>query len=242
MSSTVNSAMRIAVLASGSGSNLQSLLDHYAQQEYSTGRVVWVGSNRPRAGALVRAQNAGVATNVIDQHTDGDALLRMLEQHRADILVLAGYLKLVPVNVVRAFHGRMLNIHPALLPAFGGSGMYGARVHEAVIASGATVTGPTVHFVDEHYDRGAIIAQWPVPVHPTDTPSSLAERVLRVEHVLLPFCVDLVATGRVSLDVSGRRVVGDVALAGIEHMRFALMHKGGEVPDMHELALLYSSP
>lgn len=200
-------AMRIAVLASGSGTNLQTLIDHFERQHFERGRVVWVGSNRATSGALARAQSAGVDTGVIEQHADGDALLGMLRAHNVDLLVLAGYLKLVPLSVVRAFHGRMLNVHPALLPAFGGTGMYGSRVHDAVIASGATVSGATVHFVDEHYDRGAIIAQWPVPVFSSDTSEILASRVLRVEHRLLPLCVELVSTGAVQLGEDGRRVV-----------------------------------
>jgi phosphoribosylglycinamide formyltransferase 1 len=201
------SAMRIAVLASGSGSNLQAIMDHLARGDHEAGRIVWVGSNRADAGALVRAQSAGIATGVIDAHADGAAMLAMLHACSAELLVLAGYLKLVPVEVVRAFHGRMLNVHPALLPAFGGTGMYGARVHEAVIASGALVSGVTVHFVDEHYDRGAIIAQWPVPVRPGDSPATLAARVLSVEHRLFPRCVEWVSTGRVTLGTDGRRRV-----------------------------------
>jgi formyltetrahydrofolate-dependent phosphoribosylglycinamide formyltransferase len=207
--------MRVAVLASGSGTNLQALLDHFERQHFERGRVVFVGSNRAAAGALVRAQNAGIATGVFDEHADGDAMLRMLREHDAEMLVLAGYLRLVPTIVVRAFHGRMLNIHPALLPAFGGTGMYGMRVHEAVIAAGATVSGATVHFVDEHYDRGAIVAQWPVPVFSSDTCETLAERVLRVEHRLLPLCVELVSTGVVTLDANGRREVAEYR--GIAH-------------------------
>jgi folate-dependent phosphoribosylglycinamide formyltransferase PurN len=106
-----------------------------------------------------------------------------------DLVVLAGYLKLVPADTVSAFDGRMVNIHPALLPAFGGPGMYGIRVHRAVLASGATVSGATVHLVNAEYDRGPIVAQWPVPVQPGDTPEALAARVLQVEHRLLPAVV-----------------------------------------------------
>lgn len=201
------SAMRIGVLASGSGTNLQAILDHFERQHFERGRVVLVGSNKATAGALLRGQQAGIATGVLEQHADAQALLGMLHAHGVELLVLAGYLKLIPIDVVRAFHGRMLNVHPALLPAFGGPGMYGARVHQAVIDSGATVSGATVHFVDDHYDRGAIIAQWPVPVFSSDTPDVLAGRVLRVEHRLLPLCVEMVSSGVVSLGADGRRVV-----------------------------------
>ena len=199
--------MRVAVLASGSGTNLQALLDHFERQHFERGRVVFIGSNRAGAGALERAAAAGIASGVVEAHADGNAMLSMFREHDVELLVLAGYLRLVPLSVVRAFHGRMLNIHPALLPAFGGAGMYGMRVHEAVIASGATVSGATVHFVDEHYDRGAIVAQWPVPVFSSDTSDTLADRVLRVEHRLLPLCVELVSTGVVTLDANGRREV-----------------------------------
>jgi len=107
--------------------------------------------------------------------------------------VLAGYLKLVPAAAVARFRWRMINIHPALLPAFGGPGMYGPRVHEAVLASGAALSGATVHYVDEQYDRGPIIAQWPVPVRPDDTAAALAARVLAAEHQLLPRVVRALA-------------------------------------------------
>jgi folate-dependent phosphoribosylglycinamide formyltransferase PurN len=106
-----------------------------------------------------------------------------------DLVVLAGYLKLVPADAVSAFDGRMINIHPALLPSFGGPGMYGIRVHRAVLASGATISGATVHLVNAEYDRGPIVAQWPVPVQPGDTPEALAARILEVEHLLLPAVV-----------------------------------------------------
>jgi formyltetrahydrofolate-dependent phosphoribosylglycinamide formyltransferase len=196
--------MRIAVLASGGGSNLQAILDHCAEARGAAGSVVWVGANRAEAGALTRARAAGIDASVITVHDDADAVLDALARARADLLVLAGYLKRVPEAVVRAYHGRMLNVHPALLPSFGGAGMYGDRVHAAVIASGARLTGVTVHFVDEEYDRGAIVAQWPVAVHEGDTPATLAARVLRTEHLLYPRCVAAVAAGVVTLGDDAR--------------------------------------
>lgn len=205
---------RIAVLASGGGSNLQALLDHFAGPGRADGAIVWVGSNRADAGALARATAAGVPTGIVRSPDDGAALLAQLRDARADLLVLAGYLKLVPAEVVQAFRGRLLNVHPALLPAFGGDGMYGMRVHEAVLAHGAKLSGATVHFVDEHFDRGAIAAQWPVRVFAHDTPQVLAARVLRVEHMLLPRTVAAVASGRVRLTDNGH-VVGDVDLPAI---------------------------
>jgi len=181
--------LRVAVLASGAGTDLQSLLDA-ARDPEARFSVVLVVSNRPGAGALARGADAGAATAVIrEDGADADRLLALLAEHRADLVVLAGYLKLVPPPVVAAFAGRMINIHPALLPAFGGAGMYGRRVHEAVLAAGARVSGPTVHLVDERYDHGRILAQWPVPVLPDDTPERLAARVLDAEHRLLPAVV-----------------------------------------------------
>src|SRR5207245_6302776 len=136
-----------------------------------------VVSSRPDAGALDRARRAGVPTTVLRDPADPAELLGALEG--ADLVGLAGYLKLVPAAAVARFRWRMINIHPALLPAFGGPGMYGPRVHEAVLASGAALSGATVHYVDEQYDRGPIIAQWPVPVRPDDTAAALAARVDR---------------------------------------------------------------
>ena len=214
MNTNGSARARIAVLASGGGSNLQALLDYFAGAGKPDGEIVWVGSNRADAGALSRAKAAGVATGHVLHHTDGNALMAQLREARADLLVLAGYLKLVPIEVVQSFRGRLLNVHPALLPAFGGPGMYGSRVHEAVLAHGAKLSGVTVHFVDEHYDRGAIAAQWPVRVFADDTAQRLAARVLRAEHALLPLTVAAVASGRVRLADDGR-VVGDLVLPAI---------------------------
>lgn len=201
---------RIACLASGGGSNLQAILDHLAGPAGDRARVVWVGSDVESSRALDRARTAGIATHVVTDPRDGDALIAALDVAQVDLLVLAGYLKLVPASVVRAFHGRMINVHPAMLPAFGGPGMYGQRIHTAVIAHGAKMTGVTVHFVDEEFDRGPIIAQWPVPVLPGDTPGTLAARVLRLEHRLFPLCVTAVATGDIRLGDDGR-VHGELA-------------------------------
>jgi len=174
--------VRVAVLVSGSGTNLQALLD--TLKSSMVARVVRVISNRADAGALDRARRANVATTVLRNPADANELLAAL--HGAQLVVLAGYLKLVPTAVVAHFRGRMINVHPALLPDFGGPGMYGHRVHAAVLNSGAKVSGATVHFVDEQFDRGEIIAQERVRVEPGDTPDSLAARVLEAEHRLLP--------------------------------------------------------
>lgn len=192
---------RIAVLASGGGSNLEALLEHLERRgDRRGGDVVVVISGRPGAGALERARRRGIATDV----EPPDAIAGALRVHDVNLVVLAGYLSLVPDDVTRSHHGRMLNVHPALLPAFGGKGLYGARVHRAVLDAGVRVSGATVHFVDAHYDRGPIAAQWPVPVVDGDTPETLAARVLRVEHLLLPRVVDAVARGAIRLADDGR--------------------------------------
>ena len=174
--------VRVAVLVSGGGTNLQALLD--ALHDSPLARVARVISSRADAGALERARRASVPTAVLRDPGDPAELLAALGD--AQLVVLAGYLKLVPAAVVSRFRGRMINIHPALLPEFGGPGMYGQHVHEAVLASGATESGATVHIVDEAFDRGQIIAQERVPVRPGDTRETLAARVLDAEHRLLP--------------------------------------------------------
>jgi phosphoribosylglycinamide formyltransferase-1 len=196
----VSGHARIAVLASGGGTNLQALIDHFDAGGSTAARVELVVGSRAGIGALERAERAGIPALVLDGRTMGadafrDALAEALQAHRIDLVVLAGWLQLVPLEVVARYHGRMVNVHPALLPAFGGRGMYGMRVHQAVIASGARVSGATVHFVDERYDEGAIVAQWPVPVLPGDTPVRLAARVLAVEHRILPVAVEALARG-----------------------------------------------
>lgn len=178
----------IAVLASGRGSNLQALLD--ATREGAPGRIALVISDRKDAGALDVARGAGVSAEWVSvDGGEAHLTLALLEKHRIGLVVLAGYLKRVNDRVVAAFRGRIVNVHPALLPAFGGPGMYGRRVHEAVLKSGARLSGATVHVVDEQYDHGPVLAQWPVPVRPGDTAESLAARVLAVEHRLLPAVV-----------------------------------------------------
>jgi formyltetrahydrofolate-dependent phosphoribosylglycinamide formyltransferase len=178
--------VRVAVLVSGGGTNLQALIDALggASPPTAPARISRVISSRPDAGALERARRAGIPTTVLRDPQDPAELLAAIGD--AQLVVLAGYLKLVPGAVVARFRQRMVNIHPALLPDFGGPGMYGRRVHEAVLASRATESGATVHYVDEHYDRGPIVAQRRVPVRPDDTADTLAQRVLAAEHALLP--------------------------------------------------------
>src|SRR5256714_9772804 len=152
---------RLAVLASGRGSNLQAIIEHFDNiSRERVAKVVLVASNRADSPVLIRAATASIDIASFDAADEGTELLELLRKFRADLVVLAGYLKRIPPIVIREYSGRIINIHPALLPAFGGEGMYGARVHEAVIASGATESGVTVHLVDDEYDRGPIVAQW----------------------------------------------------------------------------------
>ena len=218
----------LAVFASGSGTNLQSLIDTFGPdgQPDSAARVALVVSDRDGIGALERAQSAGVPTAVINpKELDGpdsfaEALLKKLGEHGIELIALAGYLKLVPAAVVESFRGKIVNIHPGPLPAFGGSGMYGHHVHEAVLRSGVKVSGPTVHFVDERYDLGPIIAQWPVPVLPGDDSRRLAARVLRYEHRLYPQVVRALALGAIEMDEDGR--ARSAQGSGKEDVGFAL--------------------
>jgi len=186
---------RLAVLASGRGSNLQAIIEHFDNLgRERVAKVVLVASNRADSPALIRAATASIDIAQFNSADDGSELLALLKRFKIDLVVLAGYLKRIPPKVIREYAGRIINIHPALLPAFGGEGMYGARVHEAVIASGAEESGVTVHLVDDEYDRGPIVAQWRVPVKGSDTADSLAARVLNVEHVVYPRAVEMVAT------------------------------------------------
>lgn len=198
------SRARLAVLASGSGSNLQAIHDDLvARGASASAELALVVSDRADAGALDRARRWQVPAEHLPKERN-DMLDALLATHAITHIALAGYLRLVPLAVVRRFHGRMLNVHPALLPAFGGPGMYGARVHAAALAAGVRVSGPTVHFVSEQYDEGAIVAQWPVPVRHDDTPESLGARVLGAEHKLYPWCLHLLTSGTIALGPDGR--------------------------------------
>ncbi len=202
--------LRIAVFASGGGSNFQSIVDAVADGSLSASVALCVTNNR-RAGVLARAARHATPTAVLDpaqfasEETYTDALLHELQAHAVDLIALAGYLRMIPPAVVRAFHHRIVNIHPSLLPAFGGHGMYGRRVHEAVLAYGVRWSGVTVHLVDEAYDTGPIVLQEPVPVELDDLPETLAARVLRAEHKLYPQALQLFAEDRIL--VEGRRVI-----------------------------------
>lgn len=214
---------RIAVLASGGGSNFEAVAAHCAARGGAT--VALLVASAPGIGALDRAVRLGIPSAVHTDAADGAGLSALLAAHDVGTVALAGYLRLVPAPVTTAWRHRVVNVHPALLPAFGGHGMYGRRVHAAVLAARARVTGCTVHLVDEAYDRGPIVAQWPVPVAPDDTPETLAARVLRAEHALFPPCVRALATGRLTVADDGT-VAGLPALA--DDAAFTL----GATPDL----------
>ncbi|MCS7177185.1 MAG: phosphoribosylglycinamide formyltransferase [Candidatus Kapabacteria bacterium] len=183
--------VRVAIFASGRGSNAEALL-RFSQRPEALYRVVFILSNNSTAGVRQVAERYGVPFIHLSSHTHPDptayteALLAILREHRVELIALAGYLKKVPPAIVEAYPGRILNIHPALLPHFGGPGMYGLRVHEAVLRAGETYSGVSVHLVEEEYDTGPVLAQIRIPVLPTDTPESLAERLLPYEHELYP--------------------------------------------------------
>jgi phosphoribosylglycinamide formyltransferase-1 len=203
-------SMKLAVFASGGGSNFGAMLKAVDAGRLDAEPVLLV-TDRPGVGAIEKAEAREVPVVVLPpaqfetEDAFADALLDALARHGATHVALAGYLKKVPVRVVQAFRHRMLNVHPALLPAFGGKGLYGERVHQAVIEHGCRVSGATVHLVDEEYDTGPIVLQEPVPVLADDTPRSLGARVLQVEHRIYPQALQLFATGRVRVD--GRRVL-----------------------------------
>ncbi len=203
--------LRCAVLASGQGSNFQALLDRKAAGDLHVEFVLLIGNNSV-AGAFEKARSRGIPCFhlVPSQFSSEEGyctkFLEILTEHRIDLIVLAGYMKKLPPGVVRAYHRRIVNIHPALLPAFGGKGMYGSHVHEAVIEYGAKLSGITVHFVDEEYDHGPIILQRAIGVLDSDDPHSLAERVLAVEHACYWQAIEAIAAGRIVIE--GRRVMG----------------------------------
>lgn len=189
----------IAVLLSGSGRTLQNLLDRIADGSLPA-RVVLVVSNKSDAYGLERARQAGAPTAVVDRKSFADrdafstAIFDRCREAGAELVCLAGFLQLL--RIPDDFAGRVLNIHPALLPAFGGKGMYGHHVHEAVIASGATESGCTVHFADNVYDHGPIVLQRKVDVRPDDTPETLADRVFAAECEAYPESIRLFAEGK----------------------------------------------
>lgn len=197
--------MNIAIFASGGGSNFQALADACASGSIPA-KVVLCVASRSDAGVIDRARRMGIPHVVLEGPPEDwtHRVLASLENAAVDFIALAGFMRMVPSTLIQQFGGRIVNIHPALLPEFGGKGMYGMNVHRAVVAAGKHTSGATVHLVDENYDTGPIVAQKSVPVRPDDSPEELAARVLAIEHQLYPWVVKAFAEGRVSLD--GERV------------------------------------
>ncbi len=200
--------IKIVVLASGRGTNLQAIIDACERGEID-GKVIAVISDRKDAFALQRARKHGIKDIFLNpkglkRDEYDEKLLELLDNLQPDLIVLAGYMRILSPKVVRKYYGKIINIHPALLPSFGGKGYYGERVHRAVLEYGCKVSGCTVHFVDEEVDHGPIIVQRCVPVMEDDTPETLADRILAEEHKALVYAVKLFAEGR--LRIEGRRV------------------------------------
>lgn len=197
--------IRLAVLASGGGSNFQALIDNVKNNNLDA-EIILLISNNSTSGAIQKAKKSGIeslhlASSAYKNENDYTAaLLGHLRRVKADLIVLAGYMKQIPNQVIKEYKNRILNIHPALLPAFGGKGMYGHFVHEAVIEYGAKFTGVTVHIVDEEYDNGPVVMQKIVEVKENDTPQTLAERVLSVEHDTYWRAIQLFAQNRIKTE------------------------------------------
>lgn len=199
--------LKIAVLVSGGGTNLQAIIDAIADGTITDTQIVTVISNNAGAYALERANAAGIAASCISPKNYesralfNEALLEAVQASGADLIVLAGFLVVIPEQMIRAYRNRIINIHPSLIPSFCGTGYYGLKVHEGVLARGVKVTGATVHFVDEGTDTGPILLQKAVEVHQDDTPQSLQRRVMEeAEWKLLPRAIDLIAHDRVRVE------------------------------------------
>jgi phosphoribosylglycinamide formyltransferase-1 len=203
--------LNVAVLVSGGGTNLQAIIDAIADHTIQDARICLVLSNNRGVYALERARKAKIPSRVVspgdfpDREKFNEALLAAVKESGADLVVLAGFLCVIPEKMVRAYENRILNIHPSLIPAFCGKGYYGLKVHEAALARGVRISGATVHFVDSGTDTGPIILQKAVEVLPEDTPKSLQLRIMeQAEWKILPQAIDLIAQGRVA--VEGRSV------------------------------------
>jgi len=195
--------VNLGFLASGRGSNLQAVIEACKSGRLSaTPRVVI--SNNSDSGALERSRREGIPAYHLSSHTHGEgldeAILQTLRRHEVQLVVLAGYMKKLGPRTLAAYRNRIVNIHPALLPKFGGQGMYGMNVHKAVIEAGERESGVTIHLVDEEYDHGTILAQTRLPVLPDDTPQTLAQRVLEREHSFLVETLDKIIRGEIRLD------------------------------------------
>ncbi len=192
--------VRVAVLVSGGGTNLQAIIDAKGRGEIPSAQLALVVASNSKAYAHERAANAGIPAVVLKKdkgeeiNAYGERLMALLREHAIDLVVLAGFLTILPENVIRAYDHRIINVHPSLIPSFCGDGFYGLRVHEAALSKGVKVTGATVHFVNEITDGGDIIDQRAVYVQPGDTPETLQKRVMvEAEWIILPRAVEDVA-------------------------------------------------
>lgn len=192
---------KIAVFASGGGTDFQSIIDANERERFC--EIALLVASKAGIGAIGRAEKHGIKTAVFDKKDYPDAsglylkLSALLKAEKIDFIVLAGWLKIIPESFIKDFKDRIINIHPSLIPAFCGAGFYGLKVHAAVLEYGAKVSGCTVHFADETPDGGAIIAQTAVKVENGDTPESLQARILEEEHKLLPYCVKKLCEGKI---------------------------------------------
>lgn len=185
---------RLAILASGSGTNAQKLVEHFRQ--HASAEVVLIACDNPQAGVLQRAWDLSVPTYLFTHaRLKSGAVLHELQSLHVDLVILAGFLRLVPLEMVTAYRDRIINIHPSLLPDFGGKGMYGDRVHQAVLAAKKTESGITIHYVNERFDEGAHIAQYRCPVLPSDTVETLAARVHALEHAHFARTIESILPG-----------------------------------------------
>ncbi len=194
--------LRLGFLASHGGSNMQAIIDAIKAGKLDAEAAVLI-SNNSHSGALEKAKNEGIKHFHISSKTHGDkeaeTIFNILKEQQVDLVILAGYMKKIGDEVLSEYKGKILNIHPALLPKFGGSGMYGMNVHTAVIEAKEKESGPTVHLIDEYYDRGRILAQTKVPVKEDDTPETLAARVLKSEHLIYAETIQKIASGEIKL-------------------------------------------
>lgn len=198
--------LKLAVLVSGGGTNLQAIMDAIAEGTVTNAQITAVISNNRKAYALVRAEKAGIPAvcvspgNYDSREAFHDALLKALEASEADLVVLAGCLVVIPEKIVERYENRIINIHPSLIPSFCGKDYYGLRVHEGVLNRGVRVTGATVHFVDKGTDTGPIILQKAVYVQPGDTPEILQKRVMEeAEWKIMPQAINLIANGKIQV-------------------------------------------
>ncbi len=205
--------LRVAVLVSGGGTNLQAIIDAVESGRITNTELVAVVSNNKGVYALERAKKAGIRDIVVspkdyeDRESFNAALLETIDDLKVDLIVLAGYLVVIPPAMIARYENRIINIHPSLIPAFCGTGFYGLKVHEAALARGVKVVGATVHFVDKGTDTGPILLQKAVAVEEGDTPKSLQQRVMeQAEWILLPKAIDLIANDKVTV-VDGKAVI-----------------------------------